>query len=181
MSLAAGRKFRQSKCRIKYQFANYSSGGLRENYDIKFKNYQREGQASELILMRDFVVKRNGQFVTQTGTPLIISTRIVNGQVILELVQRQKGRKSSLGTARIQNRLKSNSHTVGLSIRNCKNGYCQIRVKLNGKEAKRHFNRRNYPFKLSEVTLSKINFVACKNLDRTPGQKAAINFFHSFQ
>ena len=181
MSLAAGRKFQQSKCCIKYQFANISSGGLRENYDIKFKNYQREGQASELILMRDFVVKRNGQFVTQTGTPLIISTRIVNGQVILELVQRQKGRKSSLGTARIQNRLKSNSHTVGLSIRNCRNGYCQIRVKLNGKEAKRHFNRRNYPFKLSEATLSKINFVACKNLDRTPGQKAPINFFHSFQ
>jgi len=148
---------------------------LKENYEIRFKNYQREGQASELILMRDFVVKRNGEFVTQTGTPLIISTRIVNNQVILELVQRQKGRKSSLGTARIQNKLKNNSNTVGLSIRNCRNGYCEVRVKLNGKDARKYFNRRNYPFKLSEVTLSKINFVACKNLDRTPGQTIAVN------
>merc|ERR1712176_463943 len=78
----------QKICRKKVS----TNGGLRENYDIKFKNFRSDRQVSELILMRDFVIKQNGQFITRPGTPLIMSIRNVNDNFILEPVQMNKGR-----------------------------------------------------------------------------------------
>ncbi|CAG5088719.1 Oidioi.mRNA.OKI2018_I69.PAR.g11946.t1.cds [Oikopleura dioica] len=164
----------ESSCRKKVS----TNGGLKENYEVKFKNHLREGQASELILMRDIVVKRNGKFVTQTATPLIVATRIANGQVVVDVIQKNRGRKSTLGTARGFRKLRNGSFTVGVSVRSCNNDNCQLRVKLNGKDAKKKFGRntqrKNYPFKVSRLTLSKVNFVACKNIDRIPVTECSV-------
>ena len=98
LTQAAGKKFQQSAYPRRNSFLSNFSGGLKENYEVKFKNHLREGQASELILMRDIVVKRNGKFVTQTATPLIVATRIANEQVVVDVIQKNRGRKSTLGT-----------------------------------------------------------------------------------
>lgn len=42
-------------------------------------------------------MKRGGKFVTQSMTPLIVSTRRTGTELIVEVIQRNRGRKNSLG------------------------------------------------------------------------------------